>query len=228
MGILAGDGVVVQTDVDLQGNLIKQIFVRAGEIADLHAAITSSRGDRFRARLLHALESKVDRAEVQKIAEETGLREYRRHLNKLAMFGLIQVESAPEDEMIVRTRLGEQAINALRALERRLGIEKARSLYEASLGANSLRLFLRIYSFDKGVDWDKLRVRFTPAGKGGLILFLPVSSGGIPAIDTLNEAGLVVYEDDGFIYMRPKRARGFYQYLRSLLEILRAHADASS
>lgn len=228
MGILAGDGVVVQTDVDLQGNLIKQIFVRAGEIADLHAAITSSRGDRFRARLLHALESKVDRAEVQKIAEETGLREYRRHLNKLAMFGLIQVESAPEGEMIVRTRLGEQAINALRALERRLGIEEARSLYDASLGTNSLRLFLRIYSSEKGVDWDKLKVRFTPAEIGRLSLFLPRSIEGISAIDKLNEAGLVVYEDDGFIYMRPKRARGFYQYLRSLLEILRAHADASS
>ena len=142
---------MVQIDNDLQGNLMKKIFVREGEIADLHAAITSSRGDRFRARLLHALESKVDRAEVQKIAEETGLREYRRHLNKLAKFGLIQVESAPEGEKIVRTQLGERAVNALRALERRLGIEEARSLYDASLGTNSLRLFLRIYSSEKGL-----------------------------------------------------------------------------
>ncbi len=221
-----GDSMSLQTDNDLQGNLIKQIFVRAGEIAGLHAAITSSRGDRFRARLLHALESEVDKAEVQKIAEETGLREYRRHLNKLAKFGLIQVELAPEDEKIVRTQLGERAVNALRALERRLGIEEARSLYDASLGTNSIRLFLRIYSCEKGVDWDKLKARFTPAEIGRLSLFLPRSIEGISAIDKLNEAGLVVYEDDGFIYMRPKRARGFYQYLRSLLELLRAHADA--
>lgn len=220
-----GDSMSLQTDNDLQGNLIKQIFVRAGEIADLHAAITSSRGDRFRARLLHALESKVDRAEVQKIAEETGLREYRRHLNKLAKFGLTQVESAAEGETIVRTQLGERAINALRALERRLGIEEARSLYDASLGTNSIRLFLRIYSCEKGVDWDKLKARFTPAEIGRLSLFLPRSIEGISAIDKLNEAGIVVYEDDGYIYVHPIRARGFYQYVRALLEILRTNAD---
>ena len=191
---------MVQIDNDLQGNLMKKIFVREGEIADLHAAITSSRGDRFRARLLHALESKVDRAEVQKLAEETGLREYRRHLNKLAKFGLIQVESAPEGEKIVRTQLGERAVNALRALERRLGIEEARSLYDASLGTNSLRLFLRIYSCEKGVDWDKLKASFTPAEIGRLSLFLPRSIEGISAIDKLNEAGLVVYED-GWIHL---------------------------
>ena len=78
MGSSDGGGMLLQIDNDLQGNLIKKKFVKAEEIADLHAAITSSRGDRFRARLLHALESKVDRAEVQKMAEETGLREYRR------------------------------------------------------------------------------------------------------------------------------------------------------
>lgn len=228
MGISDGDGIVMQIDNDLQGNLIKKIFVKAEEIAELHAAITSSRGDRFRARLLHALESKVGRTEIQKIAEEAGLREYRRHLNKLAKFGLIQIESAAEGEKIARTQQGEQAVNALRALERRLGIEEAKSVYDASLGTNSLRLFLRIYSSEKGIDWDKLKVRFTPAEIGRLSLFLPRSIEGISAIDKLNEAGLVVYEDDGFIYMRPKRARGFYQYLRSLLEILRARADASS
>ncbi len=222
-----GDGVSLQIDNDLQGNLIKKIFVKAGEIADLHAAITSSRGDRFRARLLHALESEVDRAEVQRIAEDAGLREYRRHLNKLAKFGLIQVESAPEGEKVVRTQRGEQAVNALRALERRFGIEEARSLYDASLGTNSIRLFLRIYSCERGVDWDKLKARFTAAEIGRLSLFLPRSIEGISAIDKLNEAGLVAYEDDGFIYMRPKRARGFYQYLGSLLEILKAHAAAS-
>ena len=225
MGSSNGDGIVVQSDNDLHGNLIKEIFVKAEEIADLHATITSSRGDRFRARLLHALESKVDRAEVQKIAEANGLREYSRHLNKLAKFGLVQVESAPEAEKIARTQLGEQAVNALRALERRLGIEEAKSVYDASLGTNSIRLFLRIYSSEKGIDWDKLKAGFKPAEIGRLSLFLPRSIEGISAIDKLNEAGLVVYEDDGFIYMRPTRVRGFYQYLRSLLEILRASAD---
>ena len=220
-----GDSMPLQIENDLQGNLIKQIFVRAEEIADLHSAITSPRGERFRARLLHALESKVDSTEIQRTAEEAGLREYRRHLNKLAKFGLIQIESAAEGETIVRTQLGEQAINALRGLERRLGIEEAGSLYDASLGTNSLRLFLRVYSCERGVDWANLKARFTPAEIGRLSLFLPRSIEGISAIDKLNEARLVVYEDDGLIYMHPKRARGLYQYLRSLLEILKAHAD---
>ncbi len=109
-----GDITVEQPDEDLQGKLIKEIFARAEEIADLHAVITSSRGDRFRARLLHALESKMDRAAIQKLAEETNLREYHRHLNKLAKFGLVQVEPAAEGETIVRAPLGEQAVNATR------------------------------------------------------------------------------------------------------------------
>ncbi len=221
-----GDGIVAHADEDLQGRLIKEVFARAEEIADLHATITSSRGDRFRARLLHVLESKVDTAAIQEMAEERGLREYRRHLNKLAKFSLIRVEPSAEGEEIIRTPLGEQAVNALRELERRLGIEEARSLYDASLGTNSIRLFLRIYSCEKGVDWDTLKVRFTPAEIGRLSLFLPRSIEGISAVDKLNEAGLVSYEDDGFIYMRPRRTRAFYQYLRSLLEILQGYPDA--
>ena len=225
MGTSDGNGSVLQVDNELQGDLIKKIFVKAEEIAELHAATTSSRGDRFRARLLHALESKMDRAEVQKIAEETGLREYRRHLNKLAKFGLIRAESTAEGEQIERTQLGEQAVNAQRAFERRLGVEEAKLVYDASLGTNSFRLFLRIYSSEKGIDWDKLKARFTPAEIGRLSLFLPRSIEGISAIDKLNEARIVVYEDDGYIYVHPIRARGFYQYLRSLLEILNAYAD---
>jgi hypothetical protein len=38
-------------------------------------------------------------------------------------------------------------------------------------------------------------------------------------MDKLNEAGLVVYRDDGYIYVRPVRARSFYSYLRKLYEI---------
>ncbi|MEE8372851.1 MAG: hypothetical protein V3R87_04010 [Dehalococcoidia bacterium] len=217
---------VMQSDEDLRGRLIKAIFARAEEVADLHAAITSSRGDRFRARLLHVLESRMETAAIQEMAEATGLREYRRHLNKLLKFGLIQVEPSTESEKIIRTQLGEQAVNAIRELERRIGTEEARSLHDASLGTNSIRLFLRIYSSEKGIDWDQLKVGFSPAEIGRLSLVLPRSIEGISAVDKLNEAGLVVYEDNGFIYMDPRRARAFYQYLRSLLEILQGHPDA--
>ena len=217
---------VMQSDEELRGRLIKAIFAGAEEIADLHAATTSSRGDRFRARLLHTLESRMETAAIKEMAEETGLREHRRHLNKLLKFGLIQVEPSTEGEKIIRTQLGEQAVNAIRELERRMGNEEARSLYGASLGTNSIRLFLRIYSSEKGVDWDELKVSFSPAEMGRLSLFLPRSIEGISATDKLNEAGLVVYEDNGLIYMDSRRARAFYQYLGSLLEILKGHSDA--
>ena len=47
----------------------------------------------------------------------------------------------------------------------------------------------------------------------------------ISAIDRLNEADLLVYRDDGYVYMQPTKARGFYQYLQTLLEIVTDNAD---
>ena len=119
----------------------------------------------------------------------------------------------------VRTATGERAINAVREFERRSGKEAAESVYAASLGPNSIRLFLRIYGDRKEADWEQMWIRYTPAEVGRLSLFVPRVIEGISAVDKLNEAGLLVYRDDDHIHMQPTQARGFYQYLRELYAI---------
>ncbi len=211
---------------ELEGERIKVIFKEAQAIAALHNTITSPRGDYFRRRLLQALEVEQEVSQLEELREAADLRESHRHLNKLLESGLIRTLDGKAGESYVRTELGEKAINVLRALERSIGKAEATKIYEAALGPNSIRLFLRVYGNKKEVDLEKSDVRYTPFEMGRLSLFLPRSIEGISAVDKLNEAGLVSYEDDGFIYVRPRRARAFYQYLRSLIEILQGHQDA--
>jgi len=136
---------------------------------------------------------------------------------------LIQAQEFDDDKKYIRTALGEQAVNALREFERRISEEAAQAVYGASLGTNSIRLFLRVYGYKKEANWEQLQVGYTPAEIGKLSLFLPRVLEGISAIDKLNEAGLLVYEDDNHIYMPPVRARGYYQYLQRLYGILAPH-----
>ncbi len=211
---------------ELEGGRIKVIFKEAQAIAALHNTITSPRGDYFRRRLLQALEAEQAVSQLEELREAADLRESHRHLNKLLESGLIRTLEGKAGESYVRTELGEKAINALRALERSIGKAESTKIYEAALGPNSIRLFLRVYGNKKEVDLEKSDIRYTPFEMGRLSLFLPRSIEGISAVDKLNEAGLVSYEDDGFIHVRPRTARAFYQYLRPLLEILQGQPDA--
>lgn len=204
--------------IKLEGKAIKDIFKNAELIAELHETLTSSRGEYLKTRLLSALEGKLPVPEIKKLVEEAGLGEYHRHLNKLLKFSLIRRVQEGEEKFI-RTGLGEEAINALRELERRIGMEDARKIYDASLGINSIRLFLRVYGNKTEVDFEKLEIKFTPAEIGRLSLFLPRSIEGVSAIDKLSDADLLVYNEDGYVYMHPIKARSFYQYLQKLHEI---------
>lgn len=206
---------------ELVGNIIKEIFKKAEEIAELHACLTSPRGDNFRLRLLHALEVPLDKTAIKQLRAEAGINEYQRHLNKLLRFGLIRLEETGIKKQYIRTALGEQAVNALREFERRVGKEAAEVLHSASLGPNSIRLFLRVYGHKKEADWEPLQIKYTPAEIAKLSLFLPRTIEGLSAIDKLNEAELLVYEDDNHIHMRPIKARSFYQYLQQLYKIVR-------
>ncbi len=205
---------------ELVGNIIKEIFKKAEEIAELHACLTSPRGNNFRLCLLHALEIPLDDTAIEKLRADAGIKEYRRHLNKLLSFGLIGAEEIGGRKHYIRTPLGEQAVNALREFERRIGKEAAEALYSASLGPNSIRLFLRVYGDKKEAKWGHLQVKYTPAEIGKLSLFLPRTIDGLSAVDKLNEADLLVYKDDNCIYMQPTKARSFYQYLQQLHRIV--------
>jgi len=205
---------------DLAGKTIKDIFKSAEQIAELHACLTSLRGDNFRLRLLQAMEVPLDDAAIGRLKVESGVNEYHRHLHRLLGFGLVRKQEIDGAALYIRTAVGEKAVNAVRELERRMGSEIAQAVCSAALGSNSIRLFLRVYGDRREAQWDRLQVTYTPAEIGSLSLFLPRTIEGISAIDKLNEAGLLVYQDDNQIHMQPLRARSFYQYLQGLYRIV--------
>ena len=207
---------------ELAGNTIKEIFKNAEAIAELHACLTSPRGDNFRLRLLQAMEVPLDEKKIEQLRVESGVNEYHRHLNKLLSMGLIQKLEVDGEGNYVRTDLGERAINALREFERRVDEEAANAVYAASLGPNSIRLFLRIYGNNRKADWEHLQVRYTPAEVDRLSLFLPRVVEGLSAIDKLNDANLLAYHQDNHVYMEPRKGRSFYQYLQDLYVLTRA------
>lgn len=213
------------TASELAGNIIRAIFKNTEEIAELHACITSSRGGNFRLRLLQAMEVNVDETVIEQLRVESGTNEYHRHLNRLMRFGLVRVQETDGKKQYIRTTLGEKAIDALREFERRVGEEAAKAVYSASLGPNSIRFFLRIYGDKREANWEHLQIKYTPAEIGKLSLFLPRIIEGVSAFDKLNEAGLLVYQDDNYIYMQPTRARSFYQYIQQLYGIIRANRN---
>ena len=223
---MEGPMVDESTAGELAGKDIKQIFRSAEGVVELHASLTSLRGDNFRLRLLQAMETPLDEESVERLRIESGVVEYHRHLNRLMGFGLVELREMDGKRLYVRTPLAEQAINALRALERRVGEEAIHAIYSASLGPNSIRLFLRVYGDTAKASWEHMQVRYTPAEIGRLSLFLPRVIEGISSIDKLNEAGLLSYQDDNYIYMHPTKARGFYQYLQELHRITQAAIPA--
>ncbi len=210
---------------DLAGKTIKEIFKSAEQIAELHACLTSPRGDNFRMRLLQSMEVPLDEADIERLRVESGVNEYHRHLHRLLGFGLVRKQETDGTGLYIRTALGETAVNAVREFERRMGSQIAQSVCSAALGPNSIRLFLRVYGDRREAQWDRLQVTYTPAEIGSLSLFLPRTIEGISAIDKLNEAGLLVYQDDNQIHMQPLRARSFYQYLHELYRIVAANQD---
>ena len=207
---------------ELAGRTIKEMFRNADDIARLHACLTSPRGDYFRFRLLQAMEFPLDDTAMERHRVQSGINEYHRHLHRLFRFGLIRVEKIDGDKQYIRTALAERAINAVREFERRVSREAARAIYVASLGPNSIHLFLWIYGNQAKGTWEESPLRYTPAEMGRLSLFLPRIIEGISAIDKLHVADLVVYHDDNYIYVQSVKARSFYQYLRQLYEMLRA------
>ncbi len=202
----------------LEGKVIKEIFKSAESIALIHQTISSPRGDYFRRRLLQVLRTEVSALDIKKLRSEAGLQESQRHINKLLDLKLIETN---QKDIYVRTNKGEEAVNALRALETELGKEEAGKIFSSFLGFNSIRFFLRVYGVKKEIDMEKKEIKFTPKEIGKLGLFLPRSIEGIAVIDKLSDAELLTYEDDGNIYFNPKKARAFYKYLKALYQISR-------
>ena len=204
----------------LTGQQIKAVFSEAAEIAAMHACVTSPRGDYFRLKLLQAMEVPLDDGTIEQLRIKAELHEHHRHVHLMIDLGLVKVDEVDGQERYARTDEGEHAINLVRNLERRVGRDEAVAIYGASLGTNSIRLFLKVYGDQREADWKNLTITFTPAEIGRMSLFLPRVIEGVSAIDKLNQAGLLAYRDDDHIHMNPSLARGFYQYLRELNSVV--------
>ena len=212
---------------ELAGRTIKEVFHLARGISELHSCLTSPRGDYLRLRMLQAMETPVEEAEIEKLQVESGVEEHMRHLNKLLNAGLVSAEGPDGERKCARTELGERAVNAVREFQRSIGIEEARVVYSAAVGPNSIRLFLRIYGNKREPSLDHLDAQYTPAEVGRMSLFLPRIIEGVSAVDKLSVGGLFIYSDDGYVYMPAVKARAFYRYLRELYEIVRANGKRS-
>ena len=204
----------------LAGKRIKEIFKKAEIVADLHTTLTSKRGNYFRKQVLHCLGEGGDLTLFDHLRNEAGLEEYGRHIRKLLKFQLVQRLPEQSKEIYVRTSSGEEAINAVRGLERNIGTEEARRIYDASLGPYSIQLFLRVYGDGREPDFASRKIKYRPQEVGQLTYFLPRTVDGLAAIDKLNEAGLLSYEEDGNVYVLPMVLRGFYRYIADLYETL--------
>ena len=200
----------------MAGQLIKEVYKNSEDIADLHACLTSPRGDNFRFRLLQSLEVPMPESDMERLRIESGVNEYHRHLNRILGAGLARVDETGGESRFIRTELGETAVNSVRSFARRVGEGVAQVVFAAALGPNSIRFFLRIYDDKREPDWDNLQIKYTAAEIGRISLFLPRTIDGISAIDKLNDADLLTYRDDNHIYVQASRARSWYQYLKEL------------
>ena len=205
----------------LAGVTIKEIFQNIDAVAQLHAVLSSPRGQFLHRRLLHALRGGLTHDEIERLRKEHGVEESDRHINKLAKWGLIEpVGSVGEITGYVRTDLGEEALNAARELERKIGEDRATNICQAALGVNALRLFLTIFGNNKEVDLVSREVLYTPLEIGQLMRLFTRSLEGISSMDKLDDGGLVSYMDDGNIHVNPRRSTAFYAYLRKLYQLL--------
>ena len=116
----------------LKGGTIKKIFQNIEAVSELHAVLSSPRGQYLHRRLLHSLRAGLTIDEIERLRKELGVEEYERHINKLAKWGLIEpVRSTAGITGYVRTALGEEALNAVRELERKVGEDRVRVIWEA-------------------------------------------------------------------------------------------------
>ena len=208
------------------GEPINELCRNVDAIAELHTCLTSSSDNFFRLRLLQAMEGPLREADIERMSAVSAINEHHRHLDRLFGFGLVRLVETSGEPYYERSRLAEKSIDTVGNLERRLGKEAAQTVYSASLGPDAILLFLKICGDQKEADLGLLRIRYTPVEIRRLSLSLPRVIEGSSAVFKLNEAGLLVYRDDGHIYMPPILARSLYQYLRELYGAVKASPTA--
>ena len=205
----------------LEGVTIKKVYENVESVAELHGVLSSPRGQYLHRRLLHSMRGGLMRDEIERLRQEHGVEESDRHINKLVKWGLIEpVRTTGGISGYVRTARGEDALNAVRELERKIGEERTRTICEAALGPNALKLFLTIFGSSKEPEPSSRELVYTPLEIGQLMRLFTRSLEGISSMDKLDDAGFVSYLDDGNIHVNPRRSAAFCAYLRKLYQLL--------
>ena len=207
---------------EIQEGLVDEMVKSSKDLANLHRTITSPNGDYFNSALLHELRKRLNEDQLEEFRKKANVFEYERHLHKFSKFNLIIEQVIDGKKVYERTALGEEALNAIREMESKIGLDKAREIYECGLGRNSIELFLKLYGkkrfFLSRFLNRSLEIKY---GKSEILRQFSLPSGieGISAIDKFVESGLFVYEK-GYFYLDGVKARSFYQYLKKLYKIL--------
>ena len=120
---------------------MKKIIQNIEAVAELHAVLSSPRGNYLRRRLLHALRRGLTLDEIEQIRKEFGVEEFERHINKLALWGLIEpVKSTGGIPGYLRTDVGEEALNAVRDLASGGSVRKSWPSSMVSMATSMSRL----------------------------------------------------------------------------------------
>ena len=111
------------------GALIERVFEYVGDVAELHAVLSLPRRQYLRRRLLQSLRSPMTIDEIEGLTREFGAQEYERHIHKFLRWGLEKTVTSGNDVTeYVRTSLGEEGLNIVRELQRKVGEEQAGSI----------------------------------------------------------------------------------------------------
>ena len=207
---------------ELQGEMINDMVELSDDLANLHKSISSPNGNYFNSALLHELRKRLNEDQLEEFRKKFNVSEYERHIHKFLNFNLVTEELIDGKKVYERTKLGEQALNAMKEIEAKIGLNKAREIYECGLGRISIDLFLKLYGKKRFFLSRYLRKSLDIKYKSNKILRqfnLPRDVEGISAIDKFVESELLVYKDRYF-YLDTVKARSFYQYLKRLYKIL--------
>ena len=210
------------------GTFIEKVLKHVVEVAELLSVLSSPRRQYLRRRLLQSLRSPMTIDEIEGFRMEFGAQEYERHIHKFLRWGLVEPVTSDEDVIgYVRTSLGEEGLNIVRELQRKVGEEQAKSIADAGLGSDAIKLFLTIFGNPKEVDLSTREILYTPLEIGQLMRIFTRTVEGVSAIDKLDDAGLTTYLEDGNVHINPRRSTAFYHYLRNLYFLLARGAGNS-
>lgn len=202
----------------------KEILKQLKEIVEIHRALTLNGNDFFQLELLTFLEKERTLEKLEEFKEEHSNPHLLLHLNELRELGMIREIKKEKKRCFSRTEKGERALAILQGFRKKVGEKSFAKILKARLGSGSLGLFLRVYGLKRRPKFKQNKgyfIEFSPRKIGRVAQNLPNGIEAVSAIDRLDEAGLLIYqEEDNKIVTNCVESRAFFQYLERLEQLL--------